>query len=159
MATSPTCTSATWSEPVIRVVSDDASPGAAVFTAVIPVRWGDMDADGHVNNTGFFRFMEETRMRWISGLGLPTVPPHPVIVLLNAACHYHRPVGYPASIESALHAGRVGTTSVQTHYRLRDAGTGVLCAEGYATLVWYDPRQQKAVPLPDAIRKACGVAA
>lgn len=144
---------------MIRVVSDDASPGVPVFTTVIPVRWGDMDADGHVNNTGFFRFMEETRMRWISGMGIPTVPPHPVIVLLNAACHYHRPVDYPASIESAIHIGRVGTTSVQTHYTLRQAGSGELSAEGYATLVWYDPQQKKAVPLPERIRAACGASA
>ena len=144
---------------MIRVVSDDALPGTAVFTTVIPVRWGDMDADGHVNNTGYFRFMEETRMRWIAGMGIPTVPPHPVIVLLNAACHYHRPVDYPASIESALHIGRVGTTSVQTHYILRDVEAGATCAEGYATLVWFDPLSKKAVPLPDGIRAACGAAA
>jgi acyl-CoA thioester hydrolase len=144
---------------MIRVVSDDAPLAAPVFTTVIPVRWGDMDADGHVNNTGLFRFMEETRMRWISGMGLPTVPPHPVIVLLNAACHYHRPLDYPANVESSLHIGRVGTTSVQTHYTLRHVEAGVTCAEGYATLVWYDPQQKKAVPLPDAIRAACGAAA
>ncbi len=140
---------------MIRVVSDDALPGAPVFTTVIPVRWGDMDAEGHVNNTGYFRFMEETRMRWVSGMGLPTVPPHPVIVLLNAACHYTRPLGYPATVAVALHIGRVGRSSVQTHYVLRHVEVDALCAEGYATLVWYDMTQHKAVPLPDSIRAAC----
>lgn len=144
---------------VIRIVSDDAPLAAPVFTTVIPVRWGDMDADGHVNNTGLFRFMEETRMRWISGMGLPTVPPHPVIVLLNAACHYHRPLDYPATVASSLHIGRVGRTSLQTHYTLRHVEAHALCAEGYATLVWYDPQQQKAVPLPEQIRAACGMGA
>jgi len=144
---------------VIRIVNDDAAPGAPVYTTVIPVRWGDMDADGHVNNTGFFRFMEETRMRWISGMGLPTVPPHPVIVLLNAACHYLRPLDYPASVEVALSVGRVGRSSAQTHYTLRHIEAGMVCAEGYATLVWFDPQQQKAVPLPEQIRAACGAVA
>jgi acyl-CoA thioester hydrolase len=144
---------------VIRVVSDDAPPGAPVFTTVIPVRWGDMDADGHVNNTGLFRFMEETRMRWISGMGMPTVPPHPVIVLLNAACHYHRPLDYPATVASSLHIGRVGRSSLQTHYTLRHVEAHELCAEGYATLVWYDPQQRKSVPLPEQIRAACGMGA
>ena len=144
---------------MIRVVQDDTPPGAPVFTTVIPVRWGDMDAEGHVNNTGYFRFMEETRMRWISGMGLPTKPPHPVIVLLNAACYYARPLGYPATIESALSIGRVGRTSVQTHYTLHHIEADALCAEGYATLVWYDLQQKKAVPLPGLLRKACGEAA
>lgn len=141
---------------MIRVVSDDAPPGAPVFTTEIPVRWGDMDAEGHVNNTGFFRFMEETRMRWVSGLGLPTVPPHPVIVLLNAGCHYHLPLDYPATLRCSLHIGRIGNTSLQTHYTLHHIEADALCAEGYATLVWYDLHQKKAVPLPGLLRKACG---
>ena len=28
----------------------------------IAIRWGDMDAMGHVNNTVYFRFMEQTRI-------------------------------------------------------------------------------------------------
>jgi len=139
---------------LIRIVSDEAPLAPPVFTTVIPVRWGDLDAEGHVNNTGFFRFMEETRMRWVAGLGLPTRPPHPVIVLLDAACHYLRPLGYPATVEVAMHAGRIGRSSVQTHYRLRHVESGEPCAEGYATLVWYDLQQQASVPLHDTLRNA-----
>ncbi|MCW5575271.1 MAG: acyl-CoA thioesterase [Burkholderiales bacterium] len=139
---------------MIRIIQDDAPLGAPVFTTAIPVRWGDLDAEGHVNNTGCFRFMEETRMRWVSGMGIPTVPPHPVIVLLNAACHYLRPLGYPATVEVSLHAGRIGRSSVQTHYLLRHAEVGEPCAEGFATLVWYDVARQESVPLPDALRAA-----
>lgn len=141
---------------MIRVVGDDTPPGVTVFTTVIPVRWGDMDAEGHVNNTGCFRFMEETRMRWVSGMGLPTQPPHPVIVLLNAACHYLQPLPYPATVEVALAIGRLGRTSVQTHYTLRHVEADIVCAEGFATLVWYDTATRKAVPLPPQIRTACG---
>ena len=60
---------------------------------------------------------------------------------------------------SSLHIGRVGRTSVQTHYMLRHVEAHALCAEGYATLVWFDPQQQKAVPLPEQIRVACGMGA
>jgi len=46
----------------------EAKTGAAVKKLVhierIPVRWGDMDAMGHVNNTVYFRFMEQTRISW-----------------------------------------------------------------------------------------------
>lgn len=140
---------------MIRIVSDDTSSGSPVFTTVIPVRWGDMDAEGHVNNTGYFRFMEETRMRWVSAMGIPTVPPHPVVVLLNAACHYMLPLEYPATVEVALSVGRVGRTSLQTHYSLRHVEAKAVCAEGCATLVWYDMVLKRAVALPDLIRAAC----
>ena len=33
-----------------------------VFRREIPIRWGDMDAMGHVNNTVYFRYLEETRI-------------------------------------------------------------------------------------------------
>jgi acyl-CoA thioester hydrolase len=140
---------------MIKIIQEDTPLNPPVFTTVIPVRWGDMDAEGHVNNTGYFRFMEETRMRWVSGMGIPTAPPHPVIVLLNAACHYHRPLGYPATVEVSLHAGRIGRSSLQTQYVLRHVEAAAVCAEGYATLVWYDVAGQQSVPLPQEIRAAC----
>ncbi len=28
-----------------------------IFEMTIPIRWGDMDAMGHVNNTVYFRYM------------------------------------------------------------------------------------------------------
>ena len=28
-----------------------------VFEARIPIRWGDMDAMGHVNNASYFRYL------------------------------------------------------------------------------------------------------
>ena len=30
----------------------------------MPIRWGDMDAIGHVNNTVYFRYMEQARIEW-----------------------------------------------------------------------------------------------
>jgi len=32
-----------------------------VHEAIIPLRWGDMDAFGHINNTLYFRYMEQGR--------------------------------------------------------------------------------------------------
>jgi acyl-CoA thioesterase FadM len=49
----------------------------------------------------------------------------------------------------------VGRTSVQTHYTLRQVEADAVCAEGYATLVWYDMQARKAVPLPQQILAAC----
>ena len=33
-----------------------------VFEMLMPIRWGDMDAMGHVNNTVYFRYMETARV-------------------------------------------------------------------------------------------------
>lgn len=36
-----------------------------LHTAHIPVRWGDMDSYGHVNNTLYFQYLEEMNTRKI----------------------------------------------------------------------------------------------
>ena len=36
-----------------------------VHTTRVPIRWGDMDAMGHVNNTVYFRYMEQSRIEWL----------------------------------------------------------------------------------------------
>lgn len=33
-----------------------------VFALDMPIRWGDMDAMGHVNNTVYFRYLESARI-------------------------------------------------------------------------------------------------
>ena len=35
----------------------------------IPIRWGDMDAMGHVNNTVYFRYLETLRIEWFRSIG------------------------------------------------------------------------------------------
>ena len=37
----------------------------------IAIRWGDMDAMGHVNNTIYFRYLEIVRVEWLPPSGKP----------------------------------------------------------------------------------------
>jgi acyl-CoA thioesterase FadM len=36
-----------------------------IHVTKMPIRWGDMDAYGHVNNTVYFRYMEQARVEWL----------------------------------------------------------------------------------------------
>ncbi|MEY3201217.1 MAG: hypothetical protein RIR70_767, partial [Pseudomonadota bacterium] len=40
-----------------------------LHTSTFLLRWGDMDALNHVNNTVYFRFMEQARIDWFESLG------------------------------------------------------------------------------------------
>jgi hypothetical protein len=56
---------------------------------VIPIRWGDMDAMGHVNNTIYFRYLEIVRLEWLYKVGAaanPSTEQGPLIV--NAFCNF-----------------------------------------------------------------------
>src|SRR5690606_26689659 len=45
-----------------------------VHEMTIPMRWGDMDAMGHMNNTVYFRYMEIARLEWLMAIGCPPDP-------------------------------------------------------------------------------------
>ena len=122
-----------------------------IFACELPLRFADMDADGHVNNVQFYRYMEEARMRWVHSLGLAMTPPAPVPVLAASACSFRAPLLYPGTVTVEIYLGTMGRSSLRTHYLLRSGGT--IAAEGYAVSVWVDAQTQKSIPLPDAVRR------
>ena len=69
-----------------------------VHSMVIPMRWGDMDAMGHINNTLYFRYMEIARLQWFGELGLPANPQGLGPVIANAFCNFIRQLEYPGDV-------------------------------------------------------------
>lgn len=123
----------------------------------LTVRWGDMDALGHVNNATYFTYCEQARIAWLGrmaigasvGSGSGAGP-----VIVNAFCAYLRPVVYPARIRVAMYGGTPGRSSFETRYEIRDAADAeILYATGSAKIVWVDHRAGRSTPIPDAIRQ------
>jgi acyl-CoA thioester hydrolase len=124
-----------------------------VHTVTIPIRWGDMDALGHVNNTVYFRYMEQARIEWLTMIGcMPDgLGNGPVIV--NAHCTFKRPLVYPGDVEVCTYIGQAGRSSIETIQEMRSvADNYALYAEGGAKVVWVDGSTKKSAPLPEAIR-------
>ena len=120
----------------------------------IPIRWGDMDAMGHVNNTVYFRFMEQARISWFSAL----VPEKEAwkstgIVIVNASCNYKRAMTYPGTVEVKLYVGMPGGSSAPTFYELRVDDEPVPYADGAAVVVFVDMKRQKPIRIPERIRE------
>jgi len=124
------------------------------FIERLPIRWGDMDAMGHVNNTVYFRFMEQTRIRWFESLHRQGEAWKGTgIVIANASCNYRRAMTYPGTVEVRLFVGKLGGASVETTYELRVDDDPVPYADGAATVVFIDMATQKSRRIPDAIRE------
>jgi acyl-CoA thioester hydrolase len=116
----------------------------------IAIRWGDMDAMGHVNNTVYFRYMEQARIAWFESL----VPRADAwgeigIVIVNASCNFRRPINYPGTVQVEVFAGAPGGSSVPTFYELKVEDE--LYADGAATVVFVGS-DQKPLRIPDRIR-------
>lgn len=124
-----------------------------IQTSLIPIRWGDMDAMGHVNNTIYFRYMEQNRVEWFESLGYPVgVAQDQAPVIINTSCTFLIPFTYPGTIECRMFAGHVGRSSLTTSHEMRLLGDDRIYAEGTAKIVWMNPATGKSMALPDAIR-------
>ncbi|MEO6929871.1 MAG: thioesterase family protein, partial [Casimicrobiaceae bacterium] len=123
-----------------------------VHRSIQSIRWGDMDALGHVNNTLVFRYMEQARLEWIYALAGHDNPyargSGPLIV--NASCTFLLPLVYPGDFEVTMSLAEPGRTSIGSFYQIvRDER---MFAEGAARMVWVDLASGRPTPLPAAVR-------
>lgn len=126
-----------------------------VFRLDMPIRWGDMDAMGHVNNTVYFRYMEQIRISWFDAMGFAPNPAGEGPLIINAHCTFMRQLAYPGTVLCRHYVGKPGNSSIETWVTMaRTDDPDVVCAEGGAKIVWVDFPKQKSKTLPDHARAA-----
>ena len=125
-----------------------------VFQMVIPMRWGDMDAMGHVNNATYFRYLETIRIDWLHSIGAVPQPNGHGPVIVNAFCNFYKQLEYLGDVLIKMYASDPGRTTFETWGTMERADQpGVIYAAGGATTIWVDFPNQKAVDLPDWMRE------
>ena len=124
-----------------------------VHEMIIPIRWGDMDAMNHVNNTLYFRYLEIARIEWMHSIGAAPDPHGEGPVILNAFCNFYKQLEYPGDVRVKMYVSDPGRTTFESWATLeRTDLPGVIHAAGGATTVWVDFPAQKAKALPDWMR-------
>ncbi|CAI09641.1 acyl-CoA thioesterase [Aromatoleum aromaticum] len=124
------------------------------LTTKIPVRWGDLDRYGHLNNTLYFRYFEQARIEWIEQKDFRVDPDEAEgAVIVHADCTFLIPVNYPATAIVKVFAGQPGRSSVMNWYELYVEGDERLFATGSAKIVWIDNRSGKSLSLPSKLRE------
>jgi acyl-CoA thioester hydrolase len=122
----------------------------------MPIRWGDMDMMGHVNNTVYFRYIESARIAWLEEAGGAPDPDGIGPVIVNAHCSFLKQLKYPGEIEVTTYVGPPGRSSFEVTHEIRlvgpDGQPGAIHAEGGAKIVWVNFEAEKSVPLPERVR-------
>lgn len=127
-----------------------------VHRMTLPLRWGDMDAMGHINNTLYFRYFEIVRLDWLFAVGAARPEDGgsgagPIIV--NAFCNFLRQLKFPGDVEVTMFTAHAGRSSFDTFHELRRVDEpAVVVAEGGAKVVWTDYAAGRSAPLPQALR-------
>jgi len=135
---------------------------ARIYTHLERVRFGDLDANRHLNNVVFLRYFETARIAFMREL-LPTHDPaSPEKArggLIFAECHirYRSPVIFDEEVAIACWIGEIRRSAFQMNFSMKVEDR--LVAEGDGWLVGFDYETQKAAPLPEALRDALEAAA
>ena len=120
-----------------------------VHTESLSVRWGDLDAAGHVNNSRFFTYFEQARVGWLEAALDGPLFAESGPVLAEATCDFKQPLTYPATLAIDVYATPPGRSSLKTIYDAALADTGERVATGTAVLVWVQVANGETVPVPD----------
>lgn len=126
------------------------------FYHPIEVRYGDLDPQGHVNNARYLTYMEQARIGYIRHLGLWDGGSFLDIgiILAEARVTFRKPILLGQPVRVGVRVPRLGNKSFPMQYRLEDAATGEVLAEGETVQVCYDYRTGRTVPIPEAWRQA-----
>ena len=130
------------------------------FTAEIGLRWGDMDAFGHVNNVQFHRLLEEARIRafaaWFHASGSERMMSSGVLLARQEIEYLSQLTYRPEPVHVEMWITRIGGASWEMAYEIRDpdGADGPLYARAESTLVAFDMAAQRPRSLDPDEREA-----
>jgi acyl-CoA thioester hydrolase len=122
----------------------------------IEIRYGDIDAQRHVNNARYFTFMEQARVQYWMLLGLWSGEDfdHIGIIMAEQSCTYLAPITLRQIVEVGVRTEQMGSKSIEMIYSLRDGESLQELATGRSILVAYDYLLKQSIPIPIVWREA-----
>ena len=121
----------------------------------IPVRWGDMDARGHVNNTIYYRYFESTRIALFQKLDIYEEPTEVRVgpILSFQSCYYKAPLVYPDILFVGAKITGIEGSKIIIKHLLYSKKLDRIAAEGEAHIIWYDYDNKKKVIISDDLKQ------
>jgi acyl-CoA thioester hydrolase len=148
-----------WS--IVLVETSSLDPAIAELLKGYPivvttmVGWGDMDANRHVNNVMYFRYIEHARLKYFDELGFSKMQQETGIgpILSWTDCRFRRPLSYPDDVSIGARISDVGEDRFVMHTIIVSHVQKQVAAEGQQRIVVYDYWNNQKAPLPEVIRK------
>nr|WP_246202640.1 thioesterase family protein [Virgibacillus doumboii] len=118
----------------------------------IKVRVGETDALGHINNTSYFIYMEETRIDFLQKLGIDIENGNYAFMLVSTKCDFIRQGYFGQTLQISTEVSRIGTKSITLSSLMVEKESGDVIAQGEAVLVYFDVDKQQSVVIPDSFK-------
>lgn len=125
------------------------------FSIPIQVRYADLDAQWHVNNSRFLTFMEQARFEYFLHLELFDGKNFMDLRMIIADVHvsYKAPIHLGQKIRASTRTVKIGNKSITFENVIEDSDTGEVCGTGEVVGVCFNYPTQSTVPVPDEWRK------
>ncbi|KQU11000.1 thioesterase [Bacillus sp. Leaf13] len=118
----------------------------------VNVRFSETDALGHINNTSYFIYLEEARMKFFETLGLATNVEKWNFLLASTKCDFISQGYFNQLLTIRTYLTKVGTKSCEMVHDIYCSQTGEAIAKGSAVLVCFNFTEQKSEPIPVMIK-------
>ncbi len=123
-----------------------------VFSAVT-TRWKDNDVHGHVNNAVYNAWMDTAVTQFFREHRPGLLDTHSIPVAVETFFTFHRSVAHPADLETGFRVERIGNSSVRCGVGVFIHGESQAAAWGHMIHVWVEKESDRAVPIPDEVRR------
>ena len=113
------------------------------------IRFGDLDPQGHVNNTVFATFFETGRVALLRARGNELSAPGATSVLARLDINFLKELHWPGNVEIGTGIAEIGRSSFTFLQAIFHEGA--CAATGRATMVMIDEATRRARPLPGEV--------
>lgn len=119
----------------------------------LPLRWGEMDAYQHLNNTVYFRYFEDVRIKYFEVIGLHEVKAKTniAVILASTQCRFRLPLTYPDQLSVGARITELSADRFVMEYRIVSEQHGKVAATGEGLLVAFDYDKGQKAKLPQSL--------
>jgi acyl-CoA thioester hydrolase len=135
-------------------MSNESNDKPVLFRMPVALRWRDLDAFNHVNNSNFLTYLEEARIRWFASWNGVWVNDEMAPLLAAVQLNYRMPIPYPSEVVVELFVDRLGTSSVTIGHHIVSEDGATLYCDGHVVVVWIDRASGRPIALPETVRNA-----
>ena len=125
-------------------------------TTKVQLRFNDIDALGHVNNSIYFQFFDLAKTEYFASLEVDADINwcRPAIVIANVNCSFLVPTVFQEPVEVLTQCAHLGNKSLTLLQHLINSDTRELKATCATVMVNLDPETNQPSPLPKVWRDA-----
>jgi acyl-CoA thioester hydrolase len=116
----------------------------------VPVAWGEMDANQHVNNIAYFRYFESSRIAYFEKTEIFDLLAKTGIgrILASTSCRFKAPLKYPDKILVGVKVTSIEEDRFTMGHRIVSMKHTRIVAEGDSVIVTFNYRENRKVCVP-----------